>query len=301
MDSFNKIAVEFQNPSIQDFLINYIKDKNDLISDLIKSFSFVSQFFRIFTFDKSISEFNLRIALNNELLEEYVNKIISDYNLFKSSYILRLNYENSIFKWYKNENFIYTFLNQILIELDNSANQILYDFVLEEFQRNIEPKLTSSNERKSYIKLLNRIDKKNIAIGSESLIKSFARQVNSIDSLKDFSKLQSLFSFEYQEFVTNSKFESKIEEVIESEINGTEINQYENLIDELKEIEKEFGFHLGNKINTLTEKHAELMDEIDRKMEKEDYDYSFEAQEYEEQMEREEQFISNLFDGLTEE
>lgn len=301
MDSFNKIAVEFQNPSIQDFLINYIKDKNDLISDLIKSFSFVSQFFRIFTFDKSISEFNLRISLNNELLEEYVNKIISDFSLFKSSSIFRLNYENSRFSWYRNENFIYSFLNQILIELDNSANKKLYEFVIEEFQRNIEPKLNSYDERKSYIKLINRIDKEDITIESEYLINSFAKQVNSVDSLKDFSKLQSIFSVEYQEFVTNPKFENKIDEIIENEINGTEINQYENLIDELKEIEKEFGYSLDDEINSLTEKHAELMEEIDRKMEKQDHDYSFEAQEYEEEMEKEEQFISNLFDGLTDE
>lgn len=61
MDSNNKIAVEFQNPSIQDFLINYIDGKNALIIDLIKSFSFVSQFFRIFTFDQVKKEYNKRI------------------------------------------------------------------------------------------------------------------------------------------------------------------------------------------------------------------------------------------------
>lgn len=300
MDSFKKIAVEFQNPSIQDFLINYIKDKNELISDLINSFCFVSQFFRIFTFDKSENEFNRRIPLNSKFLDEYVDKIISDFSLFKSSYTFRLNYENNRFSWYKNDSFIYSFLNQILQELDKSSNQKLYDFVIEEFQRNIEPHLTGYDERKSYIKLLNRIDKSLITIGSENLIESFAKQVNSIESLKDFAELESLFSEEYEKFVNNPKFESKIEEVIESEIENTEVNQYENLIDELKEIEKEFGFHLDNEINNLSEKHAEFMDEIDRQMEKEERDYSYEAQAYEDEMDREEQFISNLFEGLAE-
>lgn len=301
MDSFKKIAVEFQNPSIQDFLINYIKDKNDLISDLINSFSFVSQFFRIFTFDKSVNEFNRRIPLNDELLNEYVDKIISDFSLFKSSSVLRLNYEKNRFSWYKSESFIYSFLNQILIELDKSSNQKLYDFVIEEFVRNIEPQLNSYDERKSYIKLLNKIHTENITIECEEIIDKFAKQVNSIESLKDFSELQNLFSEEYEEYVTNPKFKYKVEELVDGEIDNTEVNQYENLIDELKEIEKEFGFHFDNKINNLSEKHAEFMYEIDRKMEREDRDYSYEAQEYEEEMEREEQFISNLFDGLTEE
>ena len=42
------------------------------------------------------------------------------------------------------------------------------------------------------------------------------------------------------------------------------------------------------------------MDEIDREMEKESKNYSYEAQQYEEAIEREEQFISNLFGGLAE-
>lgn len=301
MDSFKKIAVEFQNPSIQDFLINYIKGKKVLIGDLINSFSFVSQFFRIFTFDKSANEFNSRIPLGDKLLEQYVCKIISDFNLFKSSYIFRANYSNSSrFSWYRNEDFKYSFLNQIMEELDKSTNKKLHDFVLEEFQRNIEPQFNGYTERKSYIKLLKRIDKKDIVIGSENLIETFAKQVNSVESLMDFSQLKGLFSEEYEEFVTDPKFEIKIEEVVESEIDNAEVNQYQNLIDELKDIEIEFDFNLDIEISNLSEKHSEMIDEIERKKEFQD-DYSFDAREYQEEMEREDEFISNLFDGLTDE
>lgn len=302
MDSYKKIAIEFQNPSIQDFLINYIKGKNELIEDLINSFSFVSQFFRIFTFDKSKNEFNRRISLNSYLLEKYVDKIISDFNLFKSSYIYRANFENSSrFGWYKTDGFKYSFLIQILEELENSSNQKLYDFVIEEFQQSIEPNFDGYSERKSYIKLLKKLKSEEITISSEKLINDFAKRVKSIESLKDFSSLKELFYNDYEDFVSSPKFVDKIEEVVEYEIETTEVNQYEQLIDELKELENEFDYLLDEEINNLSEKHAELMDEIDRKMEKEDMDYSYEAQEYEEAMEREEQFISNLFDGLAEE
>lgn len=36
-DSYNTIAVQYQNPSIQDFLVNYLRDKKDLILSLIES------------------------------------------------------------------------------------------------------------------------------------------------------------------------------------------------------------------------------------------------------------------------
>lgn len=269
MDSSKKIAVEFQNPSIQDFLINYINGKEVLISDLINSFSFVSQFFRVFTFDKSKSEYNRRIPLDDKLLEQCVNKIISDFYLFKSSYIFRANYENSNrFGWFKNEDFKYSFLNQILEELEKSSNKKLHNFVIEEFKQNIEPQLTNYSERKAYLKLLSKIERKDINIPRGELIKNFAKQVWSIESLKDFSKLKRLFSEEYEEFVANPNFGSKIEEVVENEIRSTEINQYENLIDEIKELESDFGFHLDNEINDLTEKHDKFMAEIDRKKKK---------------------------------
>ena len=151
------------------------------------------------------------------------------------------------------------------------------------------------------MKLLKKLKKNEITISSKELISGFAKKVNSIESLKDFSSLKELFSDDYEAFVTSPKFENKIEQVVEYEIDSTEVNQYEELIDELKELEQEFDYLLDEEINNLSEKHAELMDEIDRKMEKEDMDYSYEAQEYEEAMEREEQFISNLFDGLAEE
>lgn len=301
MDSYKKIAVEFQNPSIQDFLINYIKGKEELISDLVNSFCFVSQFFRVFTFDISKSEFNRRIQLDENLLEQYVNKIISDFHLFKSSYIYRANFQNSNnFGWFRNEDFKYSFLIQILEELEKSSNEKLYDFTIEEFKQSIEPQLTGYSERKAYLKLLNKINRQEINIPRVDLVNSFANQVKSIDSLKDFFKLKELFSEEYEAFEANPKFENIIKDVIKYEIDNTIVNQYENLIDELRELKDDFGFNLDKDIDHLSEKHAEFMDEIDREMEKED-DFSHEDREYEEQMYREEEFIANLFGGLADE
>ncbi|KQR90863.1 hypothetical protein ASG01_14970 [Chryseobacterium sp. Leaf180] len=301
MDYYKKIAVEFQNPSIQDFLINYIRGNGELVSDLINSFCYVSQFFRIFTFDTSDNEFNRRIQLDKKLLEEYINKIISDFHLFKSSYIYRANFQNSNnFAWFRNEDFKYSFLIQILEELEKSSNKKLYDFVIGEFLQTIQPQFKGYSERKAYIKLLNKINVEDINISKVDLVNSFASQVKTIDSLKDFFKLKKIFSIEYEDFEANAKFEKMIIDVVKYEITTTEVNQYENLIDELKELKDDFGFNLDNDIDQLSEKHAEFLDEIDEQMEKED-DFSREDVEYEEEMFKEEEYIANLFGGLADE
>lgn len=152
MDSYGKIAVEFQNPSIQDFLIKYIDGKNALILDLIKSFSFESQFFRIFTFDTVKNGYNKRITLDETIIDTYIDKIIMDFNLFKSYGITRLNYENSdSFTWYKNSGFTLVFLNQILIEMQSVNNKRLEDFVTEKFENIAEPKLNIYYELRAHV------------------------------------------------------------------------------------------------------------------------------------------------------
>ncbi|WP_124981492.1 nSTAND3 domain-containing NTPase [Nonlabens xiamenensis] len=297
MDSNRKIAVEFQNPSIQDFLINYIDGKYDLIIDLIKSFSFVSQFFRIFTFDQVKKEYNKRIILDKKILKEYVSKILIDFDLFKTSYIFRLNYsESNTFTWWKNEEFFYGFLNQILIELENASNEELKNFVVEKFNQNIQPKRMGYSERRAYVDLIGKIGESQIDYDGAKLISDFAEHVDTIDSLKDFSKFKDVFSTQYEEYTITDDFNQKFESVIHNEIENTAIEKYKSLIEELKEIELDFDYMLDDEISELTQKHDAYEAKIDAKFDMSDYEY--EAREYEQEMEREEQYISDLFDGL---
>ncbi|WP_298504492.1 restriction endonuclease [uncultured Maribacter sp.] len=300
MDSFNKIAIEFQNPSIQDFLINYIEGKNILILDLIRSFSFVSQFFRIFTFEKKKSVYKRRITLDKIILKAYIDKIIIDFDLFKTSIIYRLNYTNSDrFEWYKNPNFRLLFLNQILVELESVSNQILEDFVTKKFEETLKPELTNYSVRWAYISLLSKTKSTTIENNAKKLVKEFAEQIDSIDILKDFSRLNTIFANEFQEYVNTNDFSEKLYSIVEKEIENTVTSKYESLIEDLKEIEKEFEYLLNDEINDLSKKHSAYMDKKEAKMDMSDY--ADEAREHEEMLERENLYISDLFEGLTEE
>lgn len=300
MDSYGKIAVEFQNPSIQDFLIKYIDGKNALILDLIKSFSFESQFFRIFTFDTVKNGYNKRITLDETIIDTYIDKIIMDFNLFKSSGITMLNYENSDrFTWYKNSGFTLVFLNQILIEMQSVNNKRLEDFVTEKFENIAEPKLNIYYERRAYLNLLTKIKSEAITKKAKAVIVEFAKQINTIESLKDFSKLKDIFKDEYQDYINTEDFTDKVGETVESEIDNTETSRLEGLIDDLKEIEKEFDFLLDEEINNLSEKHSWYIAKKEAKTDMSEY--ADEAREHEEMIEQEDQYISDLFEGLADE
>lgn len=301
MDSYNKIAVEFQNPSIQDFLINYIDGKNILILDLIRSFSFTSQFFRIFTFEKKKSEYRRRITLNKAILKAYTDKIIADFDLLKTASIFRHNYQNSDrFEWYKNPGFKLSFLDQILTELKMVSNKKLQEFVIQKFEETKEPEFNNYRERRAYINLLSSIKKSsNNKEKDVEIVKQFAQHIDSIDILKDFSKLGTIFKEPYNEYVNTEEFSEKLFATVEGEIENTESSRYESLIEDLKEIEQQFEYPLLDEINELTEKHERYVAKKDAKM---DFsDYADEAHEHEEMMEQEDQYITDLFEGLADE
>lgn len=300
MDSYSKIAVEFQNPSIQDFLINYIEGKNSLILNLIRSFSFTSQFFRVFTFEKKKSEYKRRITLDKSILKAYVDKIIFDFDLLKTASIFRYNYPNTDrFEWYKNPGFRLSFLDQILTELKTVSNKKLKAFVIEKFEQTEKTEFNNYAERRAYLSLLASIKSTEIENNAKSIVKQFATNINSLDVLKDFSKLGTIFKEQYEDYVNTDEFSEKLFETVDSEIQNTEISRYKSLIEDLKEIEREFEYPLLDEINELTDKHERYIVKKDAKM---DFsDYAYEAREQEEIIEKEDQYISNLFEGLADE
>ncbi|HET7118040.1 MAG TPA: restriction endonuclease [Hanamia sp.] len=72
-DKNGKISVEYQNPSVYDFLINYLHDKNIIIlSDLIDSFVFIDQFYKIFSGNKIYG----KIQLVEQLIERLALRLL---------------------------------------------------------------------------------------------------------------------------------------------------------------------------------------------------------------------------------
>lgn len=303
MDSFGKVAIQFQNPSIHDFLIHYINEHQNISKDLINAFSYQDQFFNIFTLDKDYEKKyqNLKVIVNGELIDFFCNKIIIDFNLFKSSSIFRGNYKDSHkFKWYKRDASIYSFLYKIEQEFKVVSSKRISDFVRAEFEKNIEPKLTSYADRNAYIKLLSDLYEQTEELDSKNIVEKFALQVDSIDALQDFTKLKKIFNPVYSEYIEKDDFLEKVANIVDSEIEYTEVNNYENLISDIKDLESTYELSFDSEIQNLRTKHSEFMEEVDAKVDAEMDDYKYQEQEYTERIEQQEKEITNLFTSLLE-
>ena len=303
MDSQGKVAIEFQNPSIQDFLINYINGKKSLIIELINSFIYKDQFFRIFTLkkiDKKEVKF-FKIQLIKDLIDIYCAKLINNFYLLKNSSISVLHSEKSNeFRWYKSDSFLYSFLDRIKEEFSKLDREDISSFVFKAFQRNIEPKVENYSERSAYIRLFDKIDKFELKIDASKIIDSFGNQVDSVEALSQFQELGESFPSEFELFTNQDIFKEKINEIVESEIEYTDIYEYDNLATDLRSIQSNFGVHLETVIGDLNDQYSGHMDDASAQAEAEMDDYKIEEREYRDRIEMEENMITSLFSSLLE-
>jgi hypothetical protein len=79
-DKSNIFIIEYQNPSVQDFLVNYFRDLPDYISDILNCTLTFNQIFKIFSFkDDFLYSVTNRILLPSEDISNTISRIINEF------------------------------------------------------------------------------------------------------------------------------------------------------------------------------------------------------------------------------
>ncbi len=257
-DSYDGIVVEFQNPSIQDFLVNYLNGKEDLITSLIESIIFSNQFFKIFTTDSQVeNKISHFIKLTNKQTQTSIDRIKDIYNQLNTSKVLKLTQNKSEkFSWYKYTSYIYSFLFQIYSEL-GAKNEDAKNFVYEKFQELILIDEISYTEQDYYIKLLSILDLSNLSFNEEELMDKFILNIKWIDNIEVFTKIEEIFPTTFRDTINDDYFIEKVTEVIQEEIGNTEDSDTYDLIGKIENIETKFDFDYQNEISDLKQKEEE--------------------------------------------
>lgn len=257
-DSYDGIVIEFQNPSIQDFLVNYLKDKDDLITSLIEASLFVDQFFNVFTTD-SKANFTLSryIKLSDEQEQATINRIKEVYPQLKKSRVIRLTQSKSDkFNWHRYSSFLYSFLQEIYNEL-GEKNSNAKDFVYEKFQENILLDEYSYTEQSAYISLLKILDLKKLSFNEEQLIDKFLENIQWLDNFKIFSEFESIFPTTYRDTISESTFKVKVNEVVGGEIKSVDGSDINDLISKIESVKSKYTINYPDEIEKLREKEAD--------------------------------------------
>lgn len=263
-DSYSTIAVQYQNPSIQDFLVNYLRDKKDLVLSLIESAIFQEQFFTIFTTETSEENtLKKKILLSTEAQDLTFLKIEEKFANLKNCRATRYKYsDNENFSWGVNSDNQYQFLNIIQSELNGHNSDVLI-FVKEKFKELIYLNDYSYSEQSAYIKLLSTLNIKDINFSEEQLIDAFLSKIYWLANLDLFSKLEQHFPKTYRNTVNDTSFTEKIEKVVKEEIEQVEDSDMESLKNQIETIEDKYNLDLSEYVTDLQNKIYDYNEYLD--------------------------------------
>lgn len=262
-DTINQLAVEYQNPSVQDFLVFYFIEFADYIKDIINSAIYFNQLFKIFSLEKPSSSILVsnKILLSEELKKMLLTKLINEFDFLNSTTLIGSNY--SI--WKKEHFSDIVKLNEIDKSLTISAYPELREFMKAKFEILIEPIELEGKELSCYINLLYEFYS-DFEIDGLKMIKQFADNINELVEIEELERLESFFPTEYETFIKGDKeFAEKISTIIANEADNVDDDFEEKLI-EITTIAEKFKIDIKEmkmKIETKIEEKNEYENNYD--------------------------------------
>jgi hypothetical protein len=299
-DKNNTIAVNYQNPSVQDFLVKYFSDFPDILSDIITTSIYFNQLFKIFAVTKGQVLKNRtgndnKITINDILKNALIEKLMSDYEFLNSSVITQLHYRGqTYFTWHKDQYTDYKKLAEIKKQFDLASFPQVRNFVQSIFSNMVVPTSVNYSNQEDYLSVLNEF-KHDLVYDKGEILREFFGNVNSLYQLNSFEGFQKIFPKEYKKFIADEdQFITKVNNMVDEEASESDESSLEDTLEDIKSINKKFGI--------VTEDAEEkLQERIDEKNKKEEEAYNWDDERIsndDSAVEDHDTEIENMFDSL---
>jgi hypothetical protein len=303
-DNKHEIGIDYQNPSIQDFLVNHIAKQKDLIKDLLNNAIYYEQFMRVFSFYDELTtnkgeiiKITNKIFLDKEIAKSYCEKILNDFDNLKSCGIRRvINGSVKSFNWENHHSSDYQKLSELLSKIYTPDYPLVRNFIKDRFIGLISDLDFDfdTDDLNNFINLF-RAFKEDISIDVNSLLTQLSYNFYCYDDLFCFLTLREFFLDEFSDFVLNDPdFKETLLRIAEHEYYFQDDSDLEDALEIFRSLER--NFH----INTSFER-MEIEDKIEERDELQN-DISMYAEEhYEDEKyvrQNEDAEIKSMFDSL---
>lgn len=304
-DEINQIAIEYQNPSVQDFLVNYFKDLPDFINDILESAIFFNQLLRVFAIeDKYLINGKLVTRTNKILLTEkskqlLVKKLLTEYEFLNSSQIVSVRYRATLTsRWIKSNYSDYRKLNEITKEFLLEEHPEIRDFVSKTFAKFIIPNDLDGEDFGYYLNLLSEL-KDDYEFDKPLAIKKYFESITFLQQTQDFERFETILPEDYDEFLNNpDNYYDRVNELIYEEAENAEDDYLDDTLDEIKSASGRFGMDYEDAANIIEER-------IEKKKQKAEEEYDWDKDDYRPdstaKVTDENVVIKNMFDSLRKE
>lgn len=253
VDSRDSITVEYQNPSIRDFLLNYLKGKDDIIKSLVSSAIFVDQFFNAFT-SKPTNELRRQtINVGVEVRKVMVDRIIEKYERLKRCRLIATTWDHGrSYFWDRQTKSEYEFLERIVDESFLGCKKLEL-FVYSTFQKLVLVQENSYFPLQAYIDILETLELKSLVFKEDEMLFAFLGNMYWIDEFSLFERFSKIFPSSYKKVTRTTKFAEELENILSDEIGNFQgsLDDYESLKSTVLDLQQSFKLDLQRFINRL--------------------------------------------------
>jgi len=258
----DELIVTFHNPSIEDFLINYLRSDEDLIYDILDAAPLFNQFFNIFTLDGSnpVQMFKTklrgRIVVDGTIKELIINRTMSSIAELGSSELESIDFPR------KKREGPYSRLDILRGETRGINDKRIDEFLKAEFTKVSSPSLLMRPEDyREYVCLSRRLGPDYFENKPE-ILKRFFAKVCRISQFEEFEKLEPLFPEEYEELTQTDDFKEHLRDVIERETDDADDSEtLESVLAAAEQMNHDYNVFIQDLKDTLEEKIEEAKEE----------------------------------------
>lgn len=289
-DSSDRFKIEYQNPSVQDFLVFYFREYSEYITDILKTANNFNQLFGVFSFkeDYDFATTN-RILLSKEQREIVIDRIYNDFDYLNST-VLR-KYSSSFAKEHFSD---FIKLNEILNYFDIEDYPNLQELILKRFKEIMfdGKNQLDDDEMSSYINIVEYFADE-FKGDIRKMLNKVADGIIDLETFEEFERFESIYGDDYMDIITNDEIhQRRIRTLMTIQIEHEE-DYLEDLLDEYVERAKKYKIDYSEIKESIEEKIANK--EID---EDSGFDWEAHKQKRKAEKEKEDDSIKNIFDSF---
>lgn len=240
----NDIIIDFQNPSIKDFLLSVIGSSYSIVKMLIQSFSYFEQYITVYECVKNNQDYRFEAVK-----EEVVNLFVENFHAFftASEYSIDI-------------------LEKIGIALNTfelKENSRIRDFIKKEFLNISSEELANSKYVEIYLDCAQRLNLEPEDI--DKILTTFMESDFSYNELDELQRLKNLFPLEFDQYLLLNKweFKNKVDNILERETRYTSSkSRLEEQLEIIENLEEEYRLEFEDAKFSVKEKLSEAEEKI---------------------------------------
>lgn len=289
-DKNNRFKIEYQNPSVQDFLVFYFKESREYLTDVLKIARNFNQFFGVFSFKEDFDfAISNRILLTKEQSDIAIKRICKDFDYLNTTTLRR--YSNSFEKEHYSD---FIKLDEILRFIDVEEYPELRELVINRFKSMMFENKNQlfSDEIKSYINIVEYFSD-DFKDDIKKMLDKIGESIVDLNDFEEFERFESIYGDDYMQIVANDELHKRrISTLMSIQIEHEE-DYMEDLLEEYVARAKKYKIDYSEIKSAIEDKIANK--ELD---ESNGFDWEAERQKRKEEIEKEDNFIKSIFDSF---